>query len=104
MAVYKRGENWYIDIYVEGRRVRRKVGPDKRTAELAAKDVLVQAARGKWLGIDPQPRITFEEFVNKKFLPRMAHRAQNTRDNYETNQSMNRSRFVFRPFGRRFFR
>jgi integrase len=44
-SVYKRGGNWYIDIRIKRRRVRRKVGTSKKLAELALKDAEVKAAR-----------------------------------------------------------
>ncbi|MCK5127300.1 MAG: site-specific integrase [candidate division Zixibacteria bacterium] len=43
--IYKRGQNWYLDIRVKGRRVRRKVGNSKKVAELALKDAEVKVAR-----------------------------------------------------------
>ena len=62
MAVFKKNGNWWVDCYVNGQRMRRKVGPDKRTAELAEKDLKVRAAKGEWLGIEQTKRITFAEF------------------------------------------
>lgn len=43
--IYKRGKNWFLDIRVNGRRVRRKVGNSKKVAELALKDAEVKVAR-----------------------------------------------------------
>ncbi|MEW5922780.1 MAG: tyrosine-type recombinase/integrase [Candidatus Zixiibacteriota bacterium] len=43
--IYKRGKIWYIDIRVKGRRVRKRIGPSKRIAELALKDAEVRAAK-----------------------------------------------------------
>ena len=37
MAVYKKGNDWYIDYYVSGRRKRERVGPDKRLAQIVLK-------------------------------------------------------------------
>jgi len=47
-SIYKRGKNWYIDIRVKRRRIRRKVGTSKKLAELALKDAEVKAARDEF--------------------------------------------------------
>ena len=39
MAVYRKNEAWWIDTYIKGKRIRRKIGPDKETAELVEKDL-----------------------------------------------------------------
>jgi len=44
-TIYKRGDVWYLDIRVNGRRVRRRVGKTKRIAELALRDAEVKVAR-----------------------------------------------------------
>lgn len=46
--VYKRGKNWYIDVRSKGRRIRKRVGPSKRVAELALKDAEVKIARDQF--------------------------------------------------------
>lgn len=43
--IYKRKNIWYLDICAKGRRIRKKVGPSKRIAELALKDAEVKIAR-----------------------------------------------------------
>ena len=70
------------DCYFNGRRIRRKVGPDKRTAELPEKDPKVRAVRGEWLGEEQMKRITFEAFF-KNFLSEQARKAVRTMENYE---------------------
>jgi len=82
MAVFKKNGNWWIDCYVEGQRVRRKVGPNKRTAELAEKNLKVRAAKGEWLGIKHIRRITFETFC-QEFLSKPAGRAPRTVKSYK---------------------
>jgi len=44
-SIYKRGKNWYIDVRVKGRRIRKRVGRSKEIATLALKDAEVKAAR-----------------------------------------------------------
>ena len=82
MAVFKKNGNWWIDCYINGQRIRRKVGPNKRVAGLAEKDLKVRAARGEWLGIDQVKRITFAEFA-KEFMGKQAGKAASTVKNYE---------------------
>jgi len=82
MSVFKRNDAWWIDTYVKGQRVRRKIGPDKRTAELAEKDLQVRAAQGKWLGIEQPKRVTFSEFC-KEFRSKQTGKAPNTVLSYE---------------------
>ena len=65
MAVFQRNNAWWIDVYVNGNRIRRKIGPDKETAELALKDIQVRAAKSKWLGIDDRPSVTFADFCDE---------------------------------------
>ncbi len=43
--IYKRGKVWYLDIRVDGRRVRRRIGPVKKVAELALKEAEVKIAK-----------------------------------------------------------
>jgi len=47
-AIFKRGKVWYVDIRVNGRRVRKRVGTSKRIAELALQDAEVKAARDEF--------------------------------------------------------
>ena len=73
MAVIKKNGTWWVDTYLNGRRVRRKVGPDKRTAELVEKDLKVKSAQGKWLGIEQVKQISFSALC-KEFLKKQARK------------------------------
>jgi integrase len=77
MGVFKKNGSWWIDTYLNGERIRRKVGPDKRTAELAEKNLKVKAAQGEWLGIHRAKRVTFKAFC-KEFLAKQAGKAEKT--------------------------
>jgi len=46
--IYKRGKTWYIDVRVKGKRIRRRIGPSKRLAELALKDTEVKIVRDEF--------------------------------------------------------
>ena len=47
-VLYQRGRTWYLDIRAGGRRIRKKVGPSKKVAELALKDAEVKIARDEF--------------------------------------------------------
>ena len=59
MAVFEKNGAWWIDTYVKGKRVRRKIGPDKKTAELVEQDLKIKEAKGEYLGIVEARRIRF---------------------------------------------
>jgi hypothetical protein len=47
-TIYKRGRVWCLDVYAGGRRIRKRVGPSKKIAELALKDAEVKIARDEF--------------------------------------------------------
>jgi len=63
MGVFKKGKNWWIDFYHQGKRFRRKVGPSKKVAEMALADVQVRIAKKEFLGIREPKRILFKDFA-----------------------------------------
>jgi integrase len=74
MAIYKRrykdgrsSEDWYVSWYVGGRQFKKKIGPNKRAAELYAKDIDLKRVRGELLGLREEKRILFED-LTKKYL------------------------------------
>ena len=78
MAVYRKNETWWIDIYIKGKRIRRKIGPDKETAELVEKDLKVKAANGEHLGIMEEHKIRFEDFAREYLEWLQANKAERT--------------------------
>ncbi|NQS89748.1 site-specific integrase [Patescibacteria group bacterium] len=61
----RRSESYFVDYRINGRRFRKKVGPSKRIAELALKDIEVKIAKGE-LGFSPKDNSLaklFEEFL-----------------------------------------
>lgn len=44
-AIYKRGKNYYVDVRVGGKRIRKKVGHSLKITELVLKDYEVKIAR-----------------------------------------------------------
>lgn len=62
--VFKKGKHWYITYYVKGARKRKKIGPSKEVAALALKDVEVKLAKGEFLGIYEDKKITLKQFAD----------------------------------------
>ena len=63
MGVFKRDKNFWIDYYVQGRRKREKVGSSKSLAEMALKKRKVEIAENKFLDIQRDDKIKFEEMA-----------------------------------------
>jgi len=63
-SIYKRGRVWYISYYINGKRVRKRVGTSKKLAELARKEVEVKIAKGE-LGWEEVKDPTFQDFQEK---------------------------------------
>ncbi len=61
MAVFKKNDNWYIDYYVNGRRKREKIGPNRKQALIVLQKRKVQIAENKFLDIEEQGTIKLEE-------------------------------------------
>ena len=78
MAVFLKNEAWWIDTYIKGKRIRRKIGPDKETTELVEKDLQVKAARGEHLGIMEERKIRFEDFATDYLEWSTANKAERT--------------------------
>lgn len=66
MGVIKRNGQYWIDYYDgDGRRHRKKVGPQKKVAQNALKDVQVKIAKGEYLGIFEERKTPFKVFAEK---------------------------------------
>lgn len=68
MAVYQRGNNWYIDFTFKGQRVRESIGPSKKDAQKVIDKKKTEIVENKYLDIrkDPDP-IKFHDFA-KEYL------------------------------------
>lgn len=68
MAVYQRGDNWYIDFTFKGQRVREMIGPSRKDAEKVIRKKKTEIVENKYLDIRKEPDpIKFHEFA-KEFL------------------------------------
>jgi integrase len=63
VGVFKKNRNWYIDFYLDGRRLRQKVGPNKKLAENALYKIKAQIAENKYLDVRKQRKIKFERLA-----------------------------------------
>lgn len=77
-CVFKRRKNWFIDYYYKGKRIKKKVCPSKRLAELALADVEVKIAKGEYLGIYEEKKILFRDFAHKYLEYARANKANST--------------------------
>ena len=66
MGVIRRNGQYWIDYYDgDGRRHRKKIGPQKNVAKNALKDVQVKIAKGEYLGIYEERKTPFKVFAEK---------------------------------------
>jgi len=88
MGVYKKGNNWYIDYYYKGKRKRKKVGPSKKLAQQVLKDVQVKIAKGEYLGVYDEKKVTFEEMAEQYLSYSKTNKAPSSyeRDRYSVKQ------------------
>ena len=68
MAIYQRGNNWYVDFTFKGQRVRESIGPSRKTAEKVIAKRKTEIAENKFLNIRKEPEhIKFYDFA-KEYL------------------------------------
>lgn len=60
MGVFKKGKNWFIDYYVQGKRKRESIGPSKQLAQTILKKRKVQIAENRFLDIHGGKPITIQ--------------------------------------------
>jgi integrase len=72
MGVFRRrypdgrvSKDWYIDYRINGRRFKRRIGPNKKVAEQVLMDVEVKKAKGDYLGIYEEKKIRFPDFAEE---------------------------------------
>lgn len=74
MGIYQKGKNWFIDFRIKGRRKRKKVGPSKRLAEDALKEIQLKQAKHEFLGVYDAKKIALEAFAPKYLAYAKAHK------------------------------
>lgn len=60
-------KTYWIEYYVDGKRKRKRIGPQKTLAQIALKDVQVKTAKGEYLGVYEEKKTLFKDF-SKKYL------------------------------------
>ena len=64
MAVYKRGENYYIDFYLKSERIREKIGPSRKSAGKILAKRRVEVIENKYLDVRKESKpIKFYDFA-----------------------------------------
>lgn len=91
MGVFQKNGTWWIDFYHQGKRIRRKVGPSKKMAEVALADVQVRKAKNDFLGVCEPKRISFRDFA-AEYLE--YSRANKARSSYERDMTTVRKHLV----------
>ena len=61
-VIEKRGVFW-LDYRFEGRRLRTRIGPSKKLAETVMRKIRVQIAEGRYLDINEEKKIKFNDFA-----------------------------------------
>jgi integrase len=68
MSVYKQGDNWYIDFTFKGKRIKKMIGPSRKTADAVIGKWKAEIAENKFLDKQKEPEpIKFYDFA-KKYL------------------------------------
>ena len=82
MALFKKGDAWYIDYYVDGKRRREAIGPNRKMAEKALAKRRVQVAENEFLDIVRKPKTTFDELAKIYIDYAKTNKLSWTRDEY----------------------
>jgi hypothetical protein len=91
----RKNDKYFVDYRINGKRFRKSVGPSKRIAELALKDIEVKIAKGE-SGLSPKENSLeklFEEFLKYSKI----NHSPNTFDRYRVIFDNYRSFFATRP-------
>jgi integrase len=85
MGVYRRqypdgrlSKDWYIDYRVNGKRYKRRIGPNKKLAEQVLMDIEVRKAKGEYLGVHEIKKITVANFLEEYLTWASVNKAANT--------------------------
>jgi integrase len=65
VGIYRRTENWYIDFYANGQRVRQRIGPSRKLAEKILNKVKTTVIENKYLDIRKKSKVKFEALTEQ---------------------------------------
>jgi integrase len=74
----RKSEDWYVSWYVGPKQYRKRIGPNKREAELFLKDIELKRVRGELLGIHDVKRIPFETLAKEYLVWAKGRKAKHT--------------------------
>jgi integrase len=75
--------DWYIDYRINGKRFKKRIGPNKKLAEQVLMDIKVKKAKGEYLGVHEVKKIAFTDFLQEYLAWARVNKAQKT---YELNR------------------
>jgi len=79
MAIYQRGENWYIDFRFKGKRIRESIGTSRKDAEKIIAKKKTEIVENKYLDIRKEPDpIKFHEFAKEYLKWAKANKKEST--------------------------
>jgi integrase len=85
MGVFRRrypdgrlSKDWYIDYRINGRRFKRRIGPNKKLAEQVLMDVKVKKAKGEYLGVHEVKKLTVADFLAEYLTWASVNKGANT--------------------------
>ncbi|MFI5298801.1 MAG: tyrosine-type recombinase/integrase [Polyangiales bacterium] len=91
MSVYQRvyadkrvSEDWYVSWYVGNKQYKKRIGPNKRAAELYEKDIDLKRVRGELLGIKEERRILFPALADEYLAWARPRKAKHTVEDEES--------------------
>jgi hypothetical protein len=65
MGVFKKGDNWYMDYRIQGRRIRKKIGSNKKLAENVLHKKKTEIAENRFLDVRKNEKIRFKDFAEQ---------------------------------------
>lgn len=65
MRVFKRGENWCVDYFHQGRRKRKTIGPNRKEAEAVLAKIRSQIVEGTYFDVKRSEKLRFEEMAKR---------------------------------------
>jgi site-specific recombinase XerD len=96
MAIYKRGENWYIDFTFKGQRIRESIGPSRKDAQKVIAKRKTAIVENKFLDIRKEPApVKFHDFAKEYLQWAKANKKPST---------YNRDLYIMRQFDKEFER
>lgn len=80
MAIYQRGDNYYVDFYFKGQRVRESIGPCKKNAQKVIDKRKTEIIENKYLDARKEPDpIKFHDFAKEYLSIALANRKQSVK-------------------------